>query len=65
MASGLPQGCGLHSIPTQLRSASRLQHLRMGADGTVLRIVPADLDLFAAMRSLTHFSIAKARGSTA
>lgn len=58
-ASDFPQGCGLHSIPTQLRSASRLQHLRIGADGTVLRIERADLETLSAMRSLTFLSLAK------
>jgi hypothetical protein len=65
VAFDFPQGCGLHSIPSQLRSASRLQHLRIGGDGAVLRIEPADLETFSAMRSLTYLSLAKVIASTA
>ena len=64
VASDFPQGCGLHSIPSQLRSASRLQHMRIGADGTVLRIEPADLETLSAMRSLTWLSVAQVTAIT-
>ena len=63
-ASCFPQGCSLFSIPTQLRSASRLQHLRIGADGTVLRIERADLETLSAMPRLTFLSIAQVPAST-
>jgi hypothetical protein len=60
MLTFVPQGCDLHSIPAQLKAATRLRQLRLGADGNVLRIMPEDLQTLSAMRGLTFLSITKA-----
>lgn len=55
------QGCALHSIPAQLGAASKLQRLRIGSNGSTMRIEAEALDTLAELQSLTFLSVAKVR----